>query len=140
MTKSKLLPTEQLNRLRPVNIRSLNIGDYVIATPTFAPFKGEVVRIDGLSDRVAVRCAHGQIRKFNVLSIFKPTPQCLFVPNERAWMLVDGVPTEVVIEEMNISPDTKEYRVSLAKSRCVFFTRNHSELFATREDAEDTLF
>ena len=70
MKKPKPLPMEQLNKLRPVNIRSLNIGDCVVASPTLDPFGGEVVKIDGLSERVAVRCAHGQIRKFSVTSVF----------------------------------------------------------------------
>lgn len=136
MKNSKPLPMEQLNRLRPVNIRSLNIGDYVVASPTFDPFEGEVVKIDGLSERVAVRCAHRQIRKFNVTSVFKPISHGLFIPGDKAWIIVNGVPSEVEIDGVNITPDTKEYFVHPLGLPSMKFTVNHSELFATRKEAE----
>lgn len=136
MKKPKPLPMEQLNRLRPVNIRSLNIGDYVVASPTLDPFEGEVVKIDGLSERVAVRCAHGQIRKFNVTSVFKPISHGLFIPGDKAWIRVNGVPSEVEIDGVDITPDTKEYFVYPVGLPSMKFVIPHSELFATRKEAE----
>lgn len=136
MTKSKLLPTEQLNRLRPVNIRLLNIGDFVVASPVLNPFEGEVVKIDGLSERVAVRCAHGQIRRFNVTSVFKPISHGLFIPGDKAWIIVNGVPTEVEIDGVNITPDTKEFFVHPLGLPGMKFTVNHSELFVARKEVE----
>ena len=136
MKKLKPLPMEQLNRLRPVNIRSLNIGDYVVASPALDPFEGEVVKIDGLSERVAVRCAHGQIRKFNVTSVFKPISHGLFIPGDKAWIIVNGVPSEVEIDGVNITPDTKEFFVHPLGLPNMKFTVNHSELFVTRKETE----
>lgn len=136
MKKPKPLPMEQLNRLRPVNIRSLNIGDFVVASPVLDPFEGEVVKIDGLSERVTVRCAHGQIRKFNVTSVFKPILHGLFIPGEKALIIVNGVPTEVEIDGVDITPDTKEYFVHPVGLPSMKFTVNHYELFVARKEAE----
>lgn len=136
MKKLKPLPMEQLNKLRPVNIRSLNIGDYVVASPVLDPFEGEVVKIDGLSERVAVRCAHGQIRKFNVTSVFKPISHGLFIPGDKAWIIVNGVPTEIEIDGVDITPDTKEYFVHPLGLPNMKFTVPSSELFATRKEVK----
>lgn len=83
-----------------------------------------------------LRCAHGQIRKFNVTSVFKPISHGLFIPGDKAWIIVNGVPTEIEIDGVDITPDTKEYFVHPLGLPNMKFTVPSSELFATRKEVK----